>query len=121
MQQGLIWLADNLRISYGEGALLALARMVLRAAQIFPLSTLGAAAPRLDPNARLSLQWPRWFPSTADDREKDARTLSTLAAAGQISRQTAVHTIADTYDIEDATAELERIADDLRAEQRAGS
>ncbi len=118
MQQGLIWLADNLRISYGEGGLLALARMVLRAAQEFPITTRGIAAPRLDPNARIGLQWPRWFPSTADDREKDARTLSTLAAAGQISRQTAVHAIADTYDIEDATAELERIAREMRMEQK---
>src|ERR1700693_2353298 len=109
MQQGLIWLADNLRISYGEGALLTLARMVLQAAQVYPIRALGALTPPLDPAARLSLQWPRWYPSTADDRQKDAQTLSTLAAAGQISRQSAVNAIADTYDIEDTTAELERI------------
>jgi len=114
MHQGLIWLADNLRISYGEGALLTLARMVLNAAQVYQLRVLGAAAPHLDAAARLSLQWPRWYPSTADDRHKDAQTLSTLAAAGQISRETAVSAIADTYDIEDVPAELERIARDLQ-------
>jgi hypothetical protein len=54
--------------------------------------------------------WPRWYPSTADDRAKDAQTLSTLAASGQISRETAVRSIADTYDIEDIPAELARIA-----------
>lgn len=118
MQQGLIWLADNLRISYGEGALLTLARMVLRAVQVYPVRVLGVLAPPLDPAARLSLQWPRWYPSTADDRQKDAQTLSTLAAAGQISRQSAVNAIADTYDIEDTTAELERIARDLSTQQR---
>lgn len=94
--------------------------MVLRAAQDFPITIRGVPVPRLDPNARLGLRWPRWFPSTADDREKDARTLSTLAAAGQISRQTAVHAVADTYDIEDTGEELKRIARDLRIEQRAG-
>jgi hypothetical protein len=41
-------------------------------------------------------------------------TLSTLAAAGQISRETAVKSIADVYDIEDVAAELVRIAEDAR-------
>ncbi|MBV9756363.1 MAG: phage portal protein [Alphaproteobacteria bacterium] len=113
MQQGLIWLADNLRISYGEGALLTLARMVVRAAQVYQLNVFGRPAPPLDPGARLSLQWPRWFPSTADDRRNDALTLSTLAEAGQISRETAVNSIADVYDIEDTTAEIERIRHDF--------
>jgi hypothetical protein len=33
-----------------------------------------------------------------------------LASAGQISRETAVKAIADTFDIEDVPAELARIA-----------
>ena len=41
MNQGLIWLADNLRVSYGEGALLSLARMVLGASQIYQLRVMG--------------------------------------------------------------------------------
>ncbi len=114
MNQGLIWLADNLRISYGEGALLELARMVLRAAQVYPLRVLGAEIAPLDPAARLTLKWPRWYPSSADDRQKDAQTLATLASAGQIRRETAVKSIADTYDIEDVPAELARIGSDRR-------
>ena len=66
----------------------------------------------MDPVARLSLNWPRWYPTTADDRQKDAQTLSTLANAGQISRESAVKAIADTFDIEDVPAELARIAAD---------
>ncbi len=116
MNQGLIWLADNLRTSYGEGALLALGRMVLRASQIYRLNVLGQEIAGLDPAARLSLNWPRWYPSTADDRQKDALTLSTLSNAGQISRETAVKALADTYDIEDVPGELARIAADSRVE-----
>jgi hypothetical protein len=112
MNQGLIWLADNLRISYGEGALLSLARMVLRASRVYRLRILGQEIAELDPATRLSLNWPRWYPSTADDRQKDAQTLTTLANAGQISRETAVKVIADTFDIEDVPAELARIAAD---------
>jgi hypothetical protein len=112
MQQGLVWLADNLRISYGEGGLLPLLRMVLRASARYPLVIGGRTVGRLDTSARLSLTWPRWSPSTADDRAKDAQSLATLAAAGQISRRTAVQSLADTYDIADVNAELERIAQD---------
>jgi hypothetical protein len=114
MNQGLIWLADNLRVSYGEGALLELARMILRASQVYRLRVFGAEIAPLDPAARLALKWPRWYPLSADDRQKDAQTLATLAASGQISRETAVKSIADTYDIEDIPAEIARIGTDRR-------
>ena len=48
MNQGLIWLADNLRVSYGEGGVLPLCRMVLRAAGRYPL-VVGAG------------RWGRWM------------------------------------------------------------
>jgi hypothetical protein len=114
MNQGLVWLADNLRISYGEGALLSLARMVLRASVIYRLHIMGREAIPVDAGAQLSLNWPRWYPLTADDRQRDAQTLRTLLDAGLISRESAVKAIADTYDIEDVSAELERVNTDLR-------
>lgn len=117
MNQGLIWLADNLRISYGQGALLGLVRMVLAASRRYRLCIGGREVGSLDPMARLSLKWPRWYPLSADDRQKDALTLATLAGSGQISRETAVKSIADTYDIVDVPAELRRIAEDRPAPQ----
>lgn len=114
MNQGLIWLADNLRVSYGEIALLQLARMVVRASGIYRLRVFGAEIAPLDPAARLNLKWPRWYPPTAEDRQHDAQTLATLSNSGQISRETAVKSIADTYDIEDVSAELARIATSRR-------
>jgi hypothetical protein len=109
MNQGLVWLADNLRVSYGAG-LLSLMRMVLCASQLYPLRVMGDAVAPMDPRARLTLTWPRWYAPTAEDRQRDALTLSTLAQSGQISRETAVKSIADTYHIEDVPAELARIA-----------
>jgi len=114
LNQGLIWLADNLRVSYGEGALIDLMRMILRAAQRYPLPVFGREIERPDPEARLTLKWPRWYSPTAEDRLRDAQTLSTLSASGQISRESAVKAIADTYDIEDVPAELARIAVERR-------
>jgi hypothetical protein len=109
MNQGLIWLADNLRVSYG-GALLQLAEMIVRASDLYPLTVRGQPVAALDASARVSLRWPRWYPPDAEDRQRDALTLKTLADSGQLSRETAVKSIADVYDIEDVPAELARIA-----------
>ena len=109
MNQGLLWLADNLRISYGEGALLLLARMVLRAGAKYRLRLGDTPLPKLDPTASLSLIWPRWYTPTAEDRQHDAQTLSTLTSAGLMSAETAVKALADTYDIENVAEELAAI------------
>ncbi len=114
MNQGLLWLADNLRVSYGNG-LLRLARMIAAASTRFPLKTFGAAAPPIDPATRWTLKWPRFHMPVAEDRERDARTLATLQASGQISRLTAVKSIADVYDISNVAAEMERIAEEAKA------
>ena len=109
MNQGLIWLADNLRVSYGD-ALLELGRMVARASNLFPLGAFGQPVAPIDPATRWTLKWPRWQMPGAEDRERDARTLQTLQAAGNLSRLTAVKSIADIYDIPDVAAEMARIA-----------
>ena len=110
MNQGLLWLADNLRISYGEIALLSLARMIVLASQVYPLRVMERDVPAIDVSTRLSIKWPRWYPPTADDRQKDAQTLTTLLTSGLISRETAVKAIANTFDIEDVPGELAAIA-----------
>ena len=109
MNQGLIWLADNLRISYGEGALLSLTRMLLRAHVKYRLRVGEETLPPLNPEAPLSLIWPRWYAPTAEDRQHDAQTLATLTASGLLSTETAVKALADIYDVEDIPAELARI------------
>ncbi len=109
MNQGLIWLADNLRISYGEGGLLALAKMVLRAGARYQLRLADTNLPKLDASVPLSLIWPRWYPPTAQDRQHDAQTLATLTGAGLLSTETAVKSLAGTYDIENVPAELARL------------
>jgi hypothetical protein len=103
LNQGLVWLADNLRTSYGEAGLLQLARLIVRASQMYRLIVLGEAIEPLDSGAPLSLKWPRWYATTADDRQKDVQSLTSLVAAGCISRETALKAIASCYDIEYVT------------------
>ncbi len=98
MCQGLIWLADRLRISYGEGGLLPLMRMVCRASGRVKggLIVCGKAEKDLDP-AGLSLSWPSWFPATAADRQSQASGVATLLDAGVIDQDTAFQIIAPLY------------------------
>jgi hypothetical protein len=113
MNQGLIWLADNLRISYGQGGILPLMKMVVRASQVFPLNVMGGRLPVLDSTQHLTLRWPRWYPLSADDRLKEAQAVSILTNAGQLSRETAVKSIAAAHSIADVEAELNAIDQDV--------
>ena len=113
MNQGLLWLADNLRITYGEVALLSLARMMVRASLRYTLFAAGVSLPPMNPAIVLSLKWPRWYPATAADRQLDATTLETLMKSGLISRASAIKAIADTYDIDNVTAEQAQSSADL--------
>jgi hypothetical protein len=112
MNQGLIWLADNLRISYGDGGVLALMKMVVKASNIFPLSVMGKAIAPLDPDARLTLRWPRWYPVSADDRMKEAQAITLLANAGQISLNASIKSMAAMNGVADVAAELDAISQD---------
>jgi hypothetical protein len=112
MNQGLIWLADNLRISYGDGGILTLVKMVMRASQLFPLVVNGERVGALDVTQRVRLRWPRWYPLSADDRLKEAQAVATLVNAGQISKETGVKTVAAANGVVDVAAELNAIDQD---------
>ncbi len=106
MHAPLIRLADKLRISYGEGALLELLTMVCRASEKIALRFRdGSKVGELKLATPLALRWPAWFPPTQDDLARLATTLRTLIDTGIMSRKTAIHAIAAAFDIEDVEAE----------------
>jgi len=109
MNQSLIWLADKLRISYGEGALLALLRMVVKASDKFELTIDGEKIKKLSQTAKLSLRWPAWYAPTYADKQTEATTLGILRDKQLLSQETAVKTIASSYDIADPADELRTI------------
>ncbi len=113
MAQGLIWLADRLRISYGEGALLQILRFVCLASERLPggIEVMGKRYRKLDASG-LGLRWPAWFAPSYADRQAQASTLATLVGAGIMSRETASTVVEGNYDIEDSAAEAARIAED---------
>lgn len=109
MHQALIWLADKLRSSYGEGALLDIYRMIIQGSQRYPLKIRDKAIGSISTSADISLNWPAWFPPTSGDRQTIAQAIDTHINSGTMSTETAIRNIAADYDIEDIAAEIAKI------------
>jgi len=110
MNQSLIWLADKLRVSYGEGGLLELLRMAVKASSKFKLVKKdGTPLGELSSKEPLSLRWPNWYAPTYADKQTESQTLGELRDKALISQETAVATIAGSYDIADPSDELRKI------------
>ena len=112
MNQGLIWLADRLRITYGQHGLLALMRMVCQTSAKIDLTVSGRLVSKLE-GSSLSLLWPRFFPPTYDEKFQEAQAYRTLREGGLISRDRAVAKMAADNDVEDPAEELAKIAADM--------
>lgn len=113
MNQGLIWHADRLRLTYGEGGLLSLLRMVCAAAaRVSGGLLLDGKRYKALAADNLSLKWPPWYQPTQADKQADAVALGVALDHGIISRRTAVATLAESYGVDDIDAELVLIAAD---------
>ncbi len=106
----LISLADNLRVSYGQDALLRLLRMVIKASHVYPLRVFGQQIAPLPLDRRLVLKWGPWFSATYADKAQQAQAIATATQADVMSTQTAVTELASNYDVEDVALELAQIA-----------
>lgn len=119
LNQTLVWLADRLRISYGEKSLLNIIQMVIAISKKMPLvfkdgSKVGELA-----TGPTTLVWPAWYAPTPSESQLRMETLARGVEAGIISRETAVRTIASEYDIEDLAAEMKLIEAMLAAREKA--
>jgi hypothetical protein len=120
MNQALIWLADKLRISYGEKGLLQLYRMIAKVSQKAKLvDSNGQSIAPISLDKPLTLKWPAWYAPTWADKTNEATTLTALTSGGILSKETATDSIAEEYDIEDVPAELTRISGEKEAADAA--
>ena len=101
MCQGLIWLTDRLRISYGDAGLLELLKMLCRASSRLERGLLvaGKFQADLDPSG-MTLVWPNWFPASFADRQAQASSIAALLQAGVIDQHTAFDIIAPLYGLD---------------------
>lgn len=106
MNQALIWLADKLRISYGEVGIIEIVSMIIKASNVIDLQFKnGTQVGKFNADAKVSLRWASWFSPTISDMAQRATTLKILCDSGLLSRSTAIKILAVEYDIEDPAAE----------------
>lgn len=118
LNQQLIWLADKLRVSYGEGGLLDLVNMLIKVHSKIPLKLkTGKTIAEIPSGSLVTLRWPAWYAPTLLDMDARANTLVTLTTNGLMSRETAIKVLSDEYDIEDVDAE--KLMADAEAVERA--
>jgi hypothetical protein len=116
MNQALIWLADKLRISYGESGLLDLLKMIIEISNM-PGNGIQVGTKRLinlDKTETISLRWPAWYPDTPSDKVQSASALKTLSDGAFISKETGTKSLADDYHIDDIEKEKSLIEEDLQ-------
>lgn len=108
----LVSLVEEMRISYGEYGLQQVYCMVLDMVESGKIDfDFDKEVPQPDANCQghIMLDWPAWYPPSAMDKFNEAKTLSELLDHGILSRQKAVETIADEYNILDVEAEIRDI------------
>lgn len=117
MNQALIWLADKLRISYGESGFIDLLNMIIAISNLpgKGIDIGNGLLQNLDPNEKITLRWPAWYPDTPGDKVQSANALKTLSDGGFISTETGTKVIADNYQIVDIAGERTLIEADQAA------
>ncbi len=120
MHQPLIWLADQLRVSYGDNGILLLMEMVAKASHVHRLTVRGKVVQPLRHDG-LDLRWKPWFEPTPHDQAALANTLNILRGAGLLSREAGVM-LADTITNQpDVALEVARILADEKAAREAAA
>ncbi len=117
LKQPIVWLTSRLRLSYGDGALMQLLRLVcLASTRIKGGVVCGQKAETNLDAAGLALVWPPFFHPTYGDKQAEAVAVTTLTAGGVMSRRRAVQAVGESYDLADVDAELAEIAKDEAAQ-----
>jgi hypothetical protein len=114
MNQALIWLADKLRIGYGECALVDLLYMIVKISNLpgKGIKVGNDYLQKLNKSEKINLRWPAWYPDTPSDKVQSANALKILGDGSFISTETGTKSIADDYQISDITKEQSLIAAD---------
>lgn len=110
MSQPLIWLADRLRHSYGEGGLIPIYRMACRFSSVLEdgLYLGGEMMRSMDPGG-LALHWPPWFAPGETELLSLAQGLVAAWRGGILSRESAARLYATATGNPDPSGEWDRV------------
>ncbi len=115
MNMALVGLVEELRLTYGQFGLLKIYRMILDIVQSDKYDiNYGEYSPDFtnDPQGNITLDWPAWYPPTAIEKLQESQALTGYVNNGIISKETAIGSIADEYNILDVIEEIKDIDTD---------
>jgi len=114
LNQTLVWLADRLRISYGEKSICNVWQMIIAISKKVPLVFKDGTPVGELAKGPVTLVWPAWYAPTPTESQQRMETVARGLEAGIISWDTAIRAIASEYDIEDIEAE-KKLVEAMRA------
>lgn len=110
LNSALIGLVNEMRITYGDDGLLPIYQMILDICKTNKYE-IDYGDSNLDMNCEnnLVLDWPDWYPKSAQEELQEQQALSGYIKTGVLSKKTALNVIADEYNILDPEDELKLI------------
>lgn len=120
----LVSLVGEMRITYGDDGLLKIYKMILDIANHDGIEiSYGEYKPDTDIDCQdaLNLDWPDWYPLSSQEKLQEAQTLATYKQNNILSNETAVKSIADEYNILDVPNEIKAIEKEKEQEYTLNS
>lgn len=112
LNNALIGLVEEMRLTYGELGLKKIYVMILDIfySQKIDIDT-GDFTPQTGDKIKstISLNWPDWYPKTPQDNLQEAQALQSLTSSSNLSHETAVTSISEDYNIVDVNDEMKKI------------
>ena len=115
----LVSLVGELRLTYGEWGLIQLYSMCLEMYKIPGLVIDdGGHRPESDDCAgHLTLDWPDWYPATGQEKLQEAQALQIYRTTGILSQETAIKSVQEEFNILEPEDEIKAIDDEKETEQ----
>lgn len=111
LDQALIWLADILRVQYGDDGIIPILEMVIAAAKTTKIFIHDKILEPIE-SIQMGLTWPHWYPPSPEDKVQEANAIKSLTDSGNMSHKAAVTSLSNIYPIPDIEAELSEINKD---------
>ena len=116
LNQALIWLGENLRLSYGEPGLVALIRMIGKLNDVFPLRNLDGVT-LSDTAAIKEISWGEFYTPSGIDKLAEVQSITAAMEGGLIDHETGIANAGYMFDVTDVADMLQKTTKE--AEEKA--
>jgi len=118
LNQALIWLGENLRLSYGEPGLIALITMIGKLNAKFPIDVLSDVT--FNPEAKLQeISWGEFYSPTGADKLAEVQAITGAMEGGLIDHETAIANAGYMFDVTDIQDMLQKTEAEAKDRQQA--